>query len=103
MSKPFTPGNWEAITTTTSAMVRCGNIGSKGICADFTNSGATPAEGNWNAILAAASPDMYEAGELALKAIDGILEFHKDLSDYEKLRAAFDALEVALNKADGAP
>ena len=49
----------------------------------------------------AAEPDLYAASELALYAIDNILPSLEGQYEHAEMKAVFDALEAALNKADG--
>ena len=44
---------------------------------------------------------LLDASILALEAIDNILGSHEGQAEYEQLRAAFDALEDAIARAEG--
>jgi hypothetical protein len=56
-----------------------------------------------NARLIAAAPNLFEAAVKALYAIDNILTAHEGQSEHAQLKAAYFALEAALNKAEGLP
>lgn len=54
-----------------------------------------------NARLITAAPELYAAADKALHELDGILSSHEGQAEHYFLKQAYDALEAALNKADG--